>query len=347
MNFASRVCAGCPCVAAVAFALNWVAYPASASTITPTYSLTAGDATTGDNAFFANGGTRWNVDPGADDYFNETYERPTAQTYENRNKPGVGVVAAANEYFGYVDLKEGSYGYDDQYMYFQLVLYTGVRQTDDGTIDGESFGSGTQYGVRFSDQDPDGADGFLLRVAGDSKELWSSTFVTKSAEGFYDTDGDVGGPGGVAVVNEGTDGYETERVKSDGGLENDTDTKVMFARILGPEDGEPIDPSIMPVVEIVFDYAQHNAAYPGSAIDPAGLQYLDFEADRGLKDNANYFWNDEYSFTEAGTPYDASNQPQNIYELDTLRLIPEPAVGLFFALSWLVINASGRTRRPR
>ncbi|MEM1098483.1 MAG: hypothetical protein AAGH92_06795 [Planctomycetota bacterium] len=69
---------------------------AGASTIAPTYSLTLGDATTGDNAFSANGGTRWDVDPGADDYFNEVYERPTAQTYENRNKTGFGSVATAS-----------------------------------------------------------------------------------------------------------------------------------------------------------------------------------------------------------------------------------------------------------
>ncbi|MEM9417423.1 MAG: PEP-CTERM sorting domain-containing protein [Planctomycetota bacterium] len=292
----------------------------------PTYSLTVGDAITGDNEFTANGGQRWNVDSGADNYFEDFYERPTAQTYENRNKPGEGIVAAANEYFGYLDIKEGKYGYDDDYMYFQITLNTGVRKTDDGTVDGGSFGSGTFYGIRLSG-DPDGADGLLLRVDGSSKELWGNTFDSKSAEGYFDADGDIGGPGGITTVNENPGsmtGYEATRIESDGGLSGDTDTKVLFSRIIGPVDGQNIDESVMPVVEIAFAYKLFNQEFANAAVDPANLQYLEFEADRGLKDNANYLWNDKYSFSEAGTPYDSNNSPQNVYELDTVRLIPEP-----------------------
>lgn len=325
----------CKLIMAVVITINWLASTTFASTISPTYSLMANDATTGDNQFTANGGQRWNVDTGADDYFNDFYERPTAQTYENRNKPGVGQVAAANEYFGYLDIKEGKYGYDDHYMYFQMTLYTGVRKTSDGTVDGDSFGSGTQYGVRFSDEHVDGGNGFLLRVAGDSKELWSSSFVSKSGEGYYDTNGDVGGVG-ITTVNEGTNGYETTRIESDGGLSGNTSTKVLFSHIDGPQDGVTIAESVMPVVEIAFDYAAFNAQFPSIAIDPSALKYLEFEADRGLKDNANYLWNDEYSFSEAGTPYDANNQPQNIYELDTIRLIPEPSSLILLSLAGMI-----------
>ncbi|MBB6430648.1 hypothetical protein [Algisphaera agarilytica] len=309
-------------IAAGVFALD-----AGAAGIMPTYSLTVGDAITGDNEFTADGLQRWDVDPGADNYFEDFYERPTAQTYEDRTKPGVGTVAAANEYFGYLDIKEGKYGYDDNYMYFQITLNTGVRKTDDGGVDGDSFGSGTFYGIRLSDDDPDGADGLLLRIAGDSKELWGNTFDSKSAEGYFDADGDIGGPGGITTVNENPGsmtGYEATRIESDGGLSGDTDTKVLFSRIIGPEDGETIDESVMPVIEIAFAYQVFNQQFANAAVDPANLQYLEFESDRGLKDNANYLWNDKYSFTEAGTPYDSNNQPQNVYELDTVRLIPEP-----------------------
>ena len=83
------------------------------------------------------------------------------------------------------------------------------------------------------------------------------------------------------------------------------------------------------MVEFAFDYTLYNSdtAYN---IDPSdGLAYLVYDADRGLKDNQNYLWNDEYSLAEAGTPYDADNQPQNIYELDTVTVPIPGAVWLF------------------
>ncbi|MEO1130333.1 MAG: hypothetical protein AAFX05_11605 [Planctomycetota bacterium] len=320
---------------------------ASAS-IMPTYSLTFNDATTGDNEFTADGGQRWNVDPGADNYGKDFYERPTAQTYEDRNKPGEGTVAAANEYLGYLDIKQARYGYDSNYMYFQITLYTGVAKLSDGTVLSQVFGSGTEYGVRFSDESENGAGGLYLRINGDSKELWGSTFDSKSGQGYFDSDGSVGGPLGVMTPDEGSgDGFDLTRIESDGGLSGNTTTKVLKGRIDGPVDGVDLDESVMPVVEMAFDYVAYNAMFPDDAIDPSNLKYLVFDADRGLKDNANVLWNDEYDLSEAGTPYDSGNQPQNIYELDTVTglgigAVPSPGAGVLAVLAGLM---GGRRRR--
>ena len=72
---------------------------AIADPISPTYTVTFSDAVTGDapNAYTisdGNGGTlrRWTIDPGADSYQNEFYERPTTQTYQvNTATPAGGV----------------------------------------------------------------------------------------------------------------------------------------------------------------------------------------------------------------------------------------------------------------
>ncbi len=323
---------------ALAFLVSGQAWAAPTS---PVYFQTWDDAVTGFNQFTADGGQRWYVTPGADNYDLDIYERPTAQTYEMRNHPDLGMIPAANEYFGYLDIKQGSYGYDNQYMYFSITLNTGVRITSNGNMDAESFGSGTNYVIRLSSASADGASGLLLRFDGASKELWTNTFQTKTGQGFWDQNGDVGGPGGIIVTNENPgsmNGFETELIKSDGGLENNTSNKVLFARIVGPQDGQPIDPDINPVVEIAFDYLAFNAAYPNAAVDPTNLLFLDFEANRGTKDNQNYLWNDKYSLSQAGSPYSVPGLG-NVYELDTLRAIgiPEPGSLALLGFSALML----------
>ena len=77
-------------------------------------------------------------------------------------------------------------------------------------------------------------------------------------------------------------------------------------------------------VELALNYA-------ALGLDPSDFAYLIFEATEGLTDEQNYFWNDEYTFAQAGSPYNNSGvgNVQNIYELDTLRVetsvVPIPA----------------------
>jgi hypothetical protein len=68
---------------------------------TPVYSVTFSDAVTLDNEFTAADGKRyWDVDPGADQYASERYERATVQTYQVRTLPGGAQRFGASEYLG-------------------------------------------------------------------------------------------------------------------------------------------------------------------------------------------------------------------------------------------------------
>jgi hypothetical protein len=76
----------------------------------------------------------------------------------------------------------------------------------------------------------------------------------------------------------------------------------------------------------------------------------------GPQDPRKYFWNDKYTFNEAGSPYlaDYNNgvpPPQNIYELDTIRggAVPEPSTLVLcgIAAAFGVLTYAGRRRSSR
>ena len=191
--------------------------------------------------------------------------------------------------YGYLDITSADFGYDDTYMFFGINVFN---------PDPEGFGSGTLYGVRFGS--------ILLRVKGDEsgyREGWD----TGSAQGFWDEDGDVG------AGSENPTGYETEVIANgviaDGPYKG---TPMLYAHIIFDEDGTAR-------IELAFDYVEWNAVYsdqPDYQLNPYDLQYVVFEANRGLKDNGNYLWNENYSESD-------------IYEVDTLTAnvhdVPEPA----------------------
>lgn len=322
----------------------------------PTYQLTVQDAVTGDNEF-TNGGTHyWFVNTNADDYANDGYERPTAQNYEyviaqakvgNDPELVVGSTYSATgfsnpAYYGYVDIVSGKFGYDSQYMYFAIELYSVNKVGNNGQATSD-FGEGTFYNIRLS-EDANGKGGVLLS-AENAKDLTGSYQLVKQF-GYFDRDGTVGGPGGVGTPDEGlggNPGYETVII-ADGkakDVQGGSTPELLWARRTTSSQGRP-------VVEFAVDYTTLNAldflGTPDPSLEPQNFRYLVYDATRGLKGQGNYLWNDKYSLDEAGTPYTPSNEPENIYELDTLR-VPEPMTASIVCLGGMLLIR--RPSRPR
>jgi len=194
-------------------------------------------------------------------------------------------VTAGTEYYEYLDITGADFGSDYKYMYFGIDVYgQNSINTSDGSVSG-AFGSGTLYGVRFGS--------ILLRVKGDESG-YVDNWVTGSAQGFWNENGDW------------VDGYETEVITD--GAPKDGGPDMLFARIIFNADGSAR-------IELAFDYETWNLLYPNQHLDPAYLENVVFEANRGMKDNTNYLWNENYSESD-------------IYEVDTLTAnvnsVPEP-----------------------
>lgn len=143
-------------------------------------------------------------------------------------------------------------------------------------------------------------------------------------------------------------GYDTV-VISDGKIPSGAEA--LFVRI------DPTNPSI---VEFAFAYP----LFGFTQDDFFNLSYLEFEAIKGgPKDPANYLWNDEYTKSEAGSPYGGvgglsefgTQGLGNIYELDTLRgaglspppppVIPEPSSMLLLGSGLMGLSKFWRRRR--
>jgi len=314
----------------------------AAPTVPPTFAVTFTDARTDDNQFVGSGGKqRWDIDPGADSYQNEYYERPTIQGFNIDPLTGK---YSASQYFANLDIVTARAGRDNQFLYVEINLVGNYFHKEDDTKDFE--GLKYQYGFRFSD-DPDGRGGYLMYgtfADPNSQAAWTAL----KTKGSRDTNDDVGGrglflggPTGLNVTKEDNlnedggvlDGYDADII-NDGKLLS-TGAEVLFIRMVGTS-----------TVQFALDYAAIglNADYVDS------IQYLDMEAIKGGPlDPRNYFWNDKYVFNNAGSPYlaDFNNgiqPPNDIYELDTIRggAIPEPV-----ALGLLVMGALGLTRRRK
>lgn len=295
----------------------------------PSYSLHVNDAITGDNQFTSGGNHYWYVNSGADSYQNDIYERPTVQTYtqetigtmigsDTEYSAGASVPAAGGSdptYFGYIDIVKGHYGYDTQYMYFGIELFS-TKKVGNNNAATSDFGESAVYNVRIS-EDSNGKNG--LNISGEAASDYDnggySSYNQAKASGYQDTTGDVGGPLGITTPDEGViSGFDTQII--DNGKLKSNSKDILWTRYTTTTAGRPM-------VEFAFDYVTYNSdtAYN---IDPSdGIDYLVYDATRGLKGGGNYLWNDKYKLSEAGTPYDPNNQPQNIYALDTL-VVPIP-----------------------
>ena len=236
--------------AAIGLIVGLMTTSAAALPINPVYFRVVSDAITGDNEFQGSDGKRrWDVDPGADVYQGEIYERPTIQSYRE-----VDGRYSTEEYFQNLDITQGKVGWDEQFLYVGIELF-GRSKSDQGgdTHEGLIY----EYGFRFS-TDPDGRNGFLIRS--DQPELKNGTsFGLQSNFAFFDTDGDVGGaanksgggPSGLRVTktdnpNEETDlnGYD-EEVASDGRKKEspNMDADALYTRV---------DPNNNKIVEFAF-----------------------------------------------------------------------------------------------
>ena len=271
---------------------------------------TINDSRTGD--FFV-GSKGWKIEAGADNYTYETYERPTSQDFN-----AAGGVPHFKKYHEALDIISGKFAIDEVngVAYFSIDLFG----QDEVTFNGNSrsfddVGFKHFYRVRIADNG-DFANGYMFGVKDPSGNKLNSNFDGSNSfktTQLWDDPGDPVTRTGLTTTNEGTKGYDEKT------SEGDSDR--IRARIVGDS------------VEFGLDYASFG-------ITSADFSNLIFEASQGLTDVQNYFWNDEYSFDEAGSPYSTKNYVENIYELDTLmggfdafQAIPEPAT---ITMWWLL-----------
>jgi hypothetical protein len=334
--------------------------------ISPTYSRTYIDCTTYQNQQTNTAGKeRWTITPGCDSYQTELYERPTTQTFQV-NQTTSGEIFAAAEYFENLDIEAAYAGVDTNYMYVAIDLVGLDRVTEDGV----STLEGLKYEYQFLlSTDPDGTGGYWFSML-DASQLGTAYQIEKN-EGQLDLfnlvdqtlppNPDVGGPGGISVtrqdsiedgtpnvIEEAGNGYETDWIDK-GALKfaysgYAAGTKVFWTRI---------DPNDATVIEFVIDYKALGFTQAQiEQIIAGNIGFLDFRSIKGdPADPQNYLWNDKYFEGGAGSPYrcgttsevcsdltkDEFGQqgPQNIYELDNLRVgrtVPEPG-------SWLLLSS--------
>lgn len=302
---------------------------AQAINLTPTYMRSVTDAVTGSN--LTSGG--WYVTPGADEHVNDLMrERPLSTNTFTENTGGQWV--HPGKYYAYLDIVSAQWGYDNRYLYFQQTLF-GNWDMDHPTDarDYGVFGSGTLYNVILGQSADGQANGsILLRAPGDSKETWtgsSGEFLSKSSQGWFDKNVDVGGTGGITTTKEDGDkagnGYEFQPILTDGILNSGSKPQVLFSRVTGATGTD----NSAPVVEIALDYLAWNAAAQSlglQTINPLDISLVVFEANRGTKDNQNYLWNDKWTQKEEGSPYNIAGITQlgNVYELDRVYWVNEP-----------------------
>lgn len=277
------------------------------------------DARTDDNETTVSGESRWTIDPGADIYSQEQYERPTASMDEK-----IGNTPASKKYYAYLDLVSGDFALDttNEIAYFSLNMVGPYEEDQSGSQ--STVGFKDFYRVRLSPSD-EFFGGYMFGVKDPNGNIGTGTSFSnsdgwKSTQGWSDlSEGWVSGTG-ISNTNEGTVGYDE--------LTSEGASNAIRSRIVGNS------------VELAVAFGQDglNLEFGTSLFDN-----MIFEANKGLTDVQNYFWNDEYSLAEAGDPYDIGNPPDgNIYELDTLlgsRSVP--AVPVPGALPLLLVGVGG------
>lgn len=323
-----------PCLlVAMAAAFPWL-LPAQTPSNTPSYVAFWADAVTGDNSFVESGETHWFVDPGADVYASDIWERPTESGYEYF--PTAMKYGTTGSYYANLDIVQGLAGFDQDFVYFAIDLYGNDRLSNGTPPVSAGDGLAYFYRIRLS-TNTDGDEGWLLVTEQPESKL-GTTWGQDSVKGYRDTNGDLTVDG---------DGYDLQFI-SDGQVTEDPYTgspnvdgqDILWARV---------SPSDDTIVELALKYSLLNLTEQ----DLEDLPYLVFETGKSF-DPANYFWNQEYTGLEAGSPNYGGTGDQNEFggqglgnlsELDTVRAtagIPEPST-----LALLLAGLTGILLRRR
>jgi hypothetical protein len=275
---------------------------------------------------------------------------------------GLGFPGAGVQYYGYLDIVRAAAGFDSNWLYISIDLFSLNRVNNSGSVNQQGLEDFYRFRIGKGPVGAESRNGFLVSIQNPTANAGTSFAINSKAEVFADTTsgqggvgpGDVGGallsltketsPGEVAG-----NGYDVQvvsdgRTNGSGGYTNNRD--VLYTRI------NPSDPTI---VEFAWDYKFFG--FTEADLRNPNL-FLMFEATKGLTGPSNYFWNDEYNYGEAGTPNfderglagpNSSFQMtglQNIYQLDTLRGvggIPEPSSAALVGIGLIVLT--GRVRK--
>ena len=277
------------------------------------------DSVTGSPSRFT-AGVGWTIEPGADDFYHEVYERPTSQGFQST----ISGAPAFDNYHEALDIVSGQFAIDslNGLAYFSINMNGQDELTADGSVDFVGFKH--FYRIRISDN-ADFFGGYMFGVKDPYGNSVGNSFDNsnsyKSTQMWSDLDASWVTGTGLTTTGEGTEGYDE--------FTSEGDSNKIRSRIVGDS------------VEFALNYR-------GLGIDPASLSHFIFEANQGLTDPQNYFWNDKYNFDQAGSPYDPSGPPQNIYELDTLMggyapsMVPEPSSVMLWTL---LLGLAGMRRR--
>ncbi|PHS12908.1 MAG: hypothetical protein COA78_07700 [Blastopirellula sp.] len=333
----------------------------------------------------------WDVDkfqPGggtqrADDYGNETYERPTDSDYYIHNDSGDNQrFAAETNFYENLDIVTAGVAIDDIYLYVQINLFGEYTENNSGERqrEGLAYNYGFRIGVGEIGEDPDTYPngGHLIRAVGPANKDSnpSSWALNASTDIYLDADAADAANSGITKTEQSDpgekagNGYDLEIAADGVGKKNDKGPfkvdgdEVLYTRLV--EDTTPenhyIDNNIIvdnSIIEFAVNYSM--LGYTRAELESERL-FLLFEAHQ-TQSVGNYFWNDQSTEKEAGTPnYDLaiddaygfdSGGLESIYELDTLRfggfksdVVPEPAsIAVWSLLSILGLGYSKRRKK--
>ena len=281
------------------------------------------DSVTGSPSQFTSG-VGWTVELGADDYYQELYERPTSQGFQRT----VNGLPAFDKYHQSLDIVSGQFANDTSngVAYFSINMNGKNEKTADGSSDFVGFKH--FYRIRISDN-ADFFGGYMFGVKDPYGNSVGNSFDNsnsyKSTQMWSDLSTSWVTGTGLTNTGEGTSGYDE--------FTSEGDSNKIRSRIVGNS------------VEFAVDYQS-------LAIESSTFDHFIFEATQGLSDPQNYFWNDKYSFNQAGSPYDPGKPPQNIYELDTLTgsyqpsSVPEPTSFVLWTLVCSLMFNRRKMMRP-
>jgi hypothetical protein len=221
-------------VRCVALAIGYLACTVTAShlpaPVNPVYVTTFEDAVTGDLAPLrsapdvgnggqftnANGTTiQWDIDQNnpdggrADNYNTCQFERPTDQTYTvvtsnmGQTRFGVGLAGGGLQYYGYLDIVEAKVGFDANWMYVGIDLFSLNRVSNAGSVNQQGLEDFYRFRIGKGPSGAESRNGFLVSIQNPTANSTTSFTLDSKAEVFADQSSGQGGvsPGDVGGVS--------------------------------------------------------------------------------------------------------------------------------------------------